>query len=813
MFETLWQDIRLTWRMMARQKAFSAAALLTLALGIGANTAIFSIVHGVLLRPLPYPEPDRLVQVSEAHPGANAPIAAPLFSHFTYNAWREAPTTVEDVGGFTNRAYIVEGAAGRVRGAALTPQIFGLLRATPLAGRLLDERDAAAGAEPVVVLSHGYWQERYGGDPAVVGRVIDLDTEAHTIVGIMPAGFYFPERQHRLWTAYRVPPSADVQGIALFGAIARLRPGVTPEQAAAEATGVARGAERNEMIANLVFGVGGPVAVSARTLLDQMTAGVRPALVLLLAAVGLVLLIACANVANLFLSRGAARRREIAIRAAVGAGSGRLARQLLTESLTYAVVGGALGLGLGWALTRLLPALAPQGFPRLDDVAVDVRVMAFAAIVSIVAGLLAGVVPAWRGARPDLVPALRESAGASGGPRARRVRAALLVAEAALAVVLIVGAALLARSFVALVQVDAGYDPDNVLTARLHVPGPATGRADRVGSILEPLLERLRATPGVEAAGATNMAPLGGSTAIMGFNIRGGDGEEREARALAYVVTPGYAEALSLRLRDGRLFTAGDLGGGGRTMLVNEEFVRTYLIDGRPVVGRTITLPGPPEEPAADVEIVGVVANVLKDGFDRRPQAEIYQLPRSGARYAGDVSVVLKTTGDPTALAPTVRAILGEIDRQAVLDPVATLASQVDRSVSEPRFAALVLLAFAGLALVLAATGLYGVLSHTVVQRRREMGVRLAIGATRSDIVRLIVGQGLGVTALGLGLGLVAAIGTTRLMEGLLFGITPLDTVAFAAAPALLFAVSLVACLLPALRAAATDPVEALRSE
>ncbi len=812
MRDGIWQDVRLAWRLMGRQKAFSAAALLTLALGIGANTAIFSIVHGVLLRPLPYPEPDRLVQVSEAHPGAHAPIAAPLFSHFTYNAWRQAPTTVEDVGGFTNRAYIVEGAAGRVRGAALTPQIFGLLRSTPLAGRLLDEQDAVEGAEPVVVLSHGFWQERYGGDPAVVGRVLDLDAQAHTIVGIMPAGFYFPERQQRLWTAYRVPPSAEVQGIALFGAIARLRPGVTPEQAAAEATGVARGAERNEMIANLVFGVGGPVAVSARTLLDQMTADVRPALVLLLAAVGLVLLIACANVANLFLSRGAARQREIAIRAAVGAGSGRLARQLLTESLTYAVVGGALGLGFGWALTRLLPALAPQGFPRLDDVAVDVRVMAFAAIVSIVAGLLAGVVPAWRGARPDLVPALRESAGASGGPRARRVRAALLVVEAALAVVLIVGAGLLARSFVALIQVDAGYDPDNVLTAQLRVPGPAGETAERVGGILEPLLERLRATPGVEAAGATNMAPLGSSTSIMGFNIREGDGEEREARALAYVVTPGYAEALQLRLKQGRLLTASDAS-PSRPVVVNEEFVRTYLNDGRPVVGRSLTLPAPPGEPTVETEIVGVVANVLKDGFDRRPQPEIYQLPRSGARYAGDVSLVLKTTGDPTALVPTLRAMLDEIDGRAVLDPVATLASQVDRSVSEPRFAALVLLSFAGLALVLAATGLYGVLSHAVIQRRREMGVRLAIGATRRDIVRLIVRHGLGVTALGLAIGLLAAVVVTRLMTGLLFGVEPLDAVSFTVAPLLLLFVSLVACLLPALRAARTDPVEALRNE
>jgi putative ABC transport system permease protein len=639
MLETLWQDIRLTWRMMARQKAFSAAALVTLALGIGANTAIFSIVHGVLLRPLPYPDPDGLVRVAESHPGANEPIAAALVSHFTYNAWREAPATVEDLGAYASRAYILEGEATRVRGAALAPQIFPLLRAAPLLGRALDDRDAVEGAEPVVVLSHGFWQERYGGDPGVLERTLDLDARAHTIVGVMPPGFFFPEREHRVWTAYHVPPTEAVQGISIFAAIGRLRPGVTPEQAAAEGTGLARAAGRNEMIATLVFGAGGPVVVNVRTLLDEMTADVQPALVVLLVAVGLVLLIACANVANLFLSRGAARQREIAIRAAVGAGRGRLVRQLLTESVTYAVIGGALGLALGWALTRLLPAVAPQGFPRLDEVTVDARVIAFAAGVSIVAGLLAGLAPAWRGARPDLVPALRESAGASGGPRGRRARATLLVAEAALAVVLIVGAGLLARSFVALVQVDAGYDAGNVLTARLHLAGPAQ-TPERVAAIVEPLLDRLRALPGVEAAGAGNMAPLGGSTAIMGFNLPGVDGEPREARALAYTVTPGYAEALNLRLRDGRLFTATDLGGSAGVMLVNEEFVRAYLNDGRPVVGRVITFPGPPDQPSVDVEVAGVVGNVLKDGFDRQPQAEVYRLPPNGRSPQGEVTLV-----------------------------------------------------------------------------------------------------------------------------------------------------------------------------
>ncbi|MFP5378299.1 MAG: FtsX-like permease family protein, partial [Vicinamibacteria bacterium] len=557
----------------------------------------------------------------------------------------------------------------------------------------------------------------------------------------------------------------------------------------------------------------GPVEVGVRTLLDDLTAEVRPALLVLLAGVGFVLLIACANVANLFLSRGAARQREIAIRAAVGAGTGRLVRQLLTESVVLAVAGGALGVALGWALTRALPALAPPGFPRLDDVAVDGRVLAFAVVVSLVAGVLAGLLPAWRGARPDLVPALRESAGVSGGPRARRLRKALLVGEAALAVVLLVGAGLLARSFVRLVQVDPGYDADNVVTARLHLPGSAQP-PERIRATLDPLLERLGQDPRVTAAGAGNMAPLANTTAIMGFTFRDATGQEREARALAYTVTPGYAEALGLRLREGRLLTPADVGAGQDAMLVNEEFVRTYLSDGAPVVGRQLPdMPRPEGAPEVLTEIVGVVGNVLKDGLDRQPQAEIYRLPQNGRALQGEVSLVVRTTGDPLAVVPALRETLASIDPQAVLDPVATLASQVDNSVGEPRFAALVLVAFALLALVLSATGLYGVLSHSVAQRRKEMGLRLALGASRGQIVRLIFVEGLAVTGAGLVLGLAVAAGATRLMEGLLFGVARTDAVAFAFAPALLAIVAAVTCAVPARRAAAADPAEALRSE
>jgi predicted permease len=811
--DTLRQDIGLAWRTMGRHKAFSAAALVTLALGIGANTAIFSIVHGVLLRPLPYDEPDRLVRLSEEHPGANSPLAVPLLSNYTFYAWTEAPQTIEGIGAWAQRAFILEGEATRVQGAAVTATLFPMLRSRPALGRLLQDDDAVEGAEPVVVLSHAFWQQRFAGDPSALGQTLVLDGRSHTIVGVMPAGFYFPDRTRRLWTPYRIPHvEADTsrQGITVFTAVARLKPGATAEQAAAEGTARARAAGRNERLAAMLFGAGDPVVVRVRTMLDEMTADVRPALLVLLAGVGLVLLIACTNVANLFVSRGAARQREIAIRAAVGAGRTRLVGQLLTESLVFSIAGGALGVVMGWALTLTLPSVVPQGFPRLDDVSIDGRVLAFAFAVSVAAGLLAGLGPALRGARPDLVPALRESAGASGSPRARRLRAGLLAVEAALAVMLVVGASLLVRSFVRLVQVDAGYDAANVVTARLHLPGPAQSR-ERIAQTLDALLTRVRAMPAVTAAGAGNMAPLAGSTAIMAFKLHDPDGQEREARALAYVVTPGYAESLGLRLREGRLLAESDRGAGVQAMVVNEEFARTYFNDGAPVVGRQ--LPALPGQPDVVTEVVGVVGNVLKDGLDRRPQPEIYRVPRGEAAIQGEVNLVVRTDGDPAAFVPALRSAVAEIEGEAVLDPVGTLSSQVENSVGEPRFAALVLVAFAGLALLLAATGLYGVLSHSVEQRRREMGVRLAVGAPRSSIVGLVLRQGLAVTMLGLLIGLAGAVAATRLMAGVLFGIQPLDAVSFALAPVLLLAVAVAACLVPARRAATTDPVIALRAE
>lgn len=847
--DALRQDLRHTLRMMLGQKAFTAAALVTLALGIGATTAIFSVVNGVLLQPLPYPAADRLVTVAEDRglPGNNA-----IMINYTFHAWREAPKTIDALAAYSSRAFTVTGAADpeRLRGAAVSPELFEMLGVTPAIGRFLEPGSEAPGAEATVVLGHRLWEERFGSDPGAIGKTMMLDGRPHIVVGVARPDFYFPDRDARLWTPYGVPARSASRNeirIAAFSAIARLAPGATPEQAAAEGSAAAANSGAPAMLgggrgpggprraggpgragasgasgasgADGPSGTPGPV-VRVDTMVNTLTARIRPALLVLSVGVVFVLLIGCANVANLFLSRGVARERELAVRASMGAARGRLLAQLLSESVVIALAGGALGLFVGWGLMQVLPLVAPADFPRLADIRIDGVVLAFAAAASIVSGLLSGLVPALRASRVDLVSALRDGMGASTGIRMARVRAALLITEAALAVMLLIGSGLLIRSFVRLVQVDAGYTADNVLTAQIYMPGggggqmrPEPGVAARTAAFTDTLLTRLRGVPGVEAVGTGNLAPLGGAMAIGAFDLPGAfgsDGAPVIARALDYSVTPGYAEALGLRLRQGRFLTDADRTAAVRALVVNDAFVRSYLSDGQPIVGRRFEgLSGP----GVTTEIVGVVGNVLLGGLDTEPQPEMYNPVGEDSPQTGRTYLLVKTAGDPLAIVPTLRAIVRETDPGAALDAVGSLSARVSESVGQPRFAAALLGGFAALALLLAAIGLYGVLSYNVTRRRREIGVRAALGASRADILRLIVSQGMGVTAAGLVLGMAGAAGLTRLMQEMLFGVTPLDWISFAVAPALLLVVAFVACLVPARRAAGTDPAVALRYE
>ncbi|MEO8360598.1 MAG: ABC transporter permease [Vicinamibacteria bacterium] len=810
------QDLRVAARSLVREKSFTVAALLSLALGIGANTALFSVLYGVLLRPLPYQDPGRLVRLSEYHPGATTGIPGSLFTNFTFNAWKDAKT-IGPIAGFSTARFTESSGPEPVRvyGATVSPEAFDLLGVTPVKGRLLVAEDAQPGAPRVVVISEGLWKERFDSDPRAVGKTLTLNGNKHEIVGIAPAAFYFPERRGQIWTPFRIPePSADPKkpSIWIFGAVARLKPDATIAQAAEEGTNRARGGARAQL-ADAIFGVGGPVTVRVESLLGEMTARVRPALLVFAVGVGFILLIACSNVASLQLTRGVARQREMAVRTALGASRLRLVTQLATESLLLAAGGGILGLFLGWALLAVLPSIAPANFPRLDDIALDGRALLFAALISLGAGVIASVLPALRSSTTKLAPALRDGAGASAGAATQRWRAAFVMSEAALAVILLIGAGLLVRSLNALLNVDPGYSSDGVLIARIDSGGRPVS-AEKSRQLADGILARLRSLPGVAFAGAGNMTPLDSTTAISSFDLPadGAPGGVIKARATAYVMTPGYAEALSIRLKEGRMLGELDETSSLQTILVNEEFVRTYLTDGKPVLGRRFTGLVEDVTPPVTTEIVGVVRNTLKNGPSDKPLTEIFMLPRFDNALSASFSLVVKARGDASSLAQDTRSIIRGLDPTVTVDTV-TLARRAESAVAQPRFAAFTVTAFALLALTLSAAGLFGAMSYAVSQRRREMGVRTALGASRSDIVSLILRQGLFVTGAGLVIGLIGAIFVTRSMDKLLFGVAPLDPLTFIAAPTLLLAAAIAACIVPAWRGAAVPPTEALRCE
>ena len=821
---SVWQDAHYAARVLRKSPGFAAAALLTIALGVGGTAAVFSVVYGVLLRPLPYSEPDRLVRLWELHPGANAPLGGTLLSQPTYHAWSRASGSLQAIGGFRVSDYTVTGfgAAQRVRGTRVTPSLFGVLGVSPALGRFFTDTDAQSGSAPVVVLAYATWRDQFGADPVAIGKTVTIDNLDHRIIGVAPSGFAFPgpggwsdsPRASTLYTPLELPemvPGANV--IGLVDAVARLAPGATIAQAEAEGTAYARSVARPG--ADLVFGSGGPVAVRVRSMANQMTMTVRPALVVLAAGIGLVLLIACANVANLFLSRGMDRARELAVRASLGAGRGRLLRQLLTEGFVIALVGGALGGFVGWALTSAVAALAPSGFPRLEDIHVDAWFLGAGALAAVFVGTVSGVLPAARASRVDLNIMMNAGGDRSVGTSGGRVRRILLVVEAALAVVLVICATLLGRSFIRLLQVDAGYDAAKVLTADLYVIG-ATDNGKRNSQLAVSTIGRLRAMPGVRVAGAGNMVPFGGVLSSTSFDLPGmaaPDGRPVVARALRAVVTPGYAEALGMRLQEGRFFRPEDTTSAIHPLLVNDVFAKTYFADGRPVIGRRFVglFPRMLGRTDAVFDVVGVVKNVLME-LDAPPQPHIY-LVHGGGIDMGRAALVVKTEGDPVVVASLVRGIVRQLEPGAALDRLGPLADKVSSSVGQPRFAAFVLITFSSLALVLAATGLYGVLSYNVAQRRREISVRAALGATSGQLVRMVLREGFAVTATGLMAGVAVSALSMRAISSVLFGVTPLDTVAFFVGPFLLSVVAGAACIIPARRAARVDPATALKAE
>ena len=847
--DTLLQDVRSAVRRLAAQRGFTVTALVTLALGIGANVAMFGIVYGLLLRPLPYPDPERLVRVGESSGGRGG------VSSLTNRSLPllEGAESFERLAAYQASSLEWAGPEGGVtlRGARVSPALFPLLRATPHLGRLFTDEEAREGADGVVLLSHRAWTNRFASDPDVVGTVLDLGGDPRTVVGVLREGFYFPSPDGEFWTPLVVapfmPPSAAEPGrpimmvMMAFSALGRLAPGVSLEQAAAEADTLLQSAATAFVMrpagGNRPPGGQPETRVALTPLLEQMVGEYRPALMALTAATVLVLLIACINVAGLLLARGVARQRALAVCAALGAGRWRLVRQLLTESVMLGVGGGVLGLAAAAIVLRAVPALVPGDVARLDEVGIDGLTVAFTLGLSIAAGLLFGTAPALQWSRLDLVRTLNEGSAQSPGGfrllRSNRARAALAVAQVALALVLLVGAGLLLRSFVRLVTIDRGYDPANVIAARVRNPDTAfrpdltpeaiaglqaAGRRFQESLVEE--MARLEDLSGVEAVGVSSGLPLVSSGGgLTTFRVAGAPPPTDPGdipRASINVVSPGYFDVIRLRLRSGRAFTRLDGAEAPRVLVVNETFARE--LGDEPAVGRRVLLAGAGQD--EPWEVIGVVADVRYGGLTiTESSAEAYvPLPQQervmalGGLFTGSM-VSVRTAGDPLAVIPFLREAATAASPRASVGEVMTMGARLSAAVEQPRFYAVFVGFFAALALFLAAFGIYALLSYTVSQRRREIGVRMALGAQRGDVLALVVRQGAGLVAAGIVLGVLASAASARLLESFLFGVAAGDRLTFVAAPLVLAGVALLACWLPGHRAARINPMDALRVE
>jgi putative ABC transport system permease protein len=810
---TFVRDLRYALRTLVKQPAFTLVALLTLALGIGANTAIFGIVNAVLLRPLPYSQPDRVVM---------------LWSHWTNwtRTWVSQPELVdyqqqarslEHVAAFSATSFNLTGAGEplRVRAAQVQPQIFAALGAQPVAGRVFTPDEGQPGHERVVMLTEGLWRSQFGSDPAIVGRTIQLDAAGYTVVGVLPARLRLPlDYASRTFTQVWVPLAlgpVDPQerGDHSLNALGRLRPGVTLAQAQAEIATLTRGfQQRYPQQYDREFGltlVPAPVEVFG---------DVRPALLVLLLAVGAVLLIACANVANLLLARSEATQKELAIRAVLGAGRGRLVRQLLTESLLLSGVGGAAGIALAYGLTRGLVALDPLKIPRVQDLVLDSRVLAFTAVMCVVTGVLFGIVPALQAARTDLQPVLKE------GGRDSRIaggwlRRGLVVGEVAGAVVLVTTAMLLARSFARLLDVDAGFSAAHVLTLRTSLPNATYADSAAMVRAYTDVGRRLRESPGVQAAGAVTGLPLASTRGDWGIRIEGRPvNGHLDLAADWQVVTPGYFEAMGTPLRGGRTITDADRADTLPVIVINETMARKFW-PGENAVGRRLTM----GSDTGWITVVGIVADVHHRGLDMLPRPEMYR-PHTQFRYGSadapavsTMTWVMRTAADPLAATSYARAAVHAVDANLGISDIATMDQVLADSTSDRRLNMLLFALLGGLALVLATVGVYGVVAYSVTRRTHEIGVRMAIGARPADVVRMILGEGGRLAIAGVVLGSALAVAGARLIRGLLFDVSTTDPLTFVGVALGLLAVALLASYIPARRATRVDPMMALRGE
>jgi putative ABC transport system permease protein len=810
--EKLFNDVRYAIRSLISHRGFTLIAVITLALGIGANTAIFSVVNALLLRPLPFTEPDRLVQVWEmlSKLGRNSGQA----SYPNFADWREQNQVFEQLAAYTDRTFNLTGAGEpeRIQGALVSPAFFPMLGIKPPLGRVLLPEEDHPHKVFSVVISERLWRRHFNSDPQIVGQTIRLDSESFTVVGVVPeiADVTGLPTDTEVWISMSHSSGFDNRRGHYLNVIARLKPGVTREQAQADMNRIAGRLAAQYPDSNTDH------AVRLVPLQEQLVGDFKLALQVLLGAVLCVLLIASANVANMLLARGAGRQKEIAIRSALGAGRWRLVRQMLTESVLLSTVGGAVGLLLALWGVYLLVAFGPSELPRVKEIVVDSRVLGFTVSISMLTGIIFGIVPALQVSRPNLNEALKESVrGASSGGGDRRLRSLLVVSEIALSLVLLVGAGLLIRSFHKLQSVNPGFDPQNLLTMELSLRGPDYQENAPVINFYHQLLAKIKALPGVEAAGIRRYVPIAVDEdfAYLSFMVEGRVPDPAN-RPIAYynVVSPDLFRTMDIPFTRGRPFDAHDVMKAQNVIIINETLARRYF-PGQDPIGKRMTLndetPNPKEEDWAT--IVGVVKDTKPRELNSEPVAEMY-VPFAQDPHRS-MAVMIRTTNKPAAMVAAVRREVRELDSNLPIYSIRTMHSVISESIAAPRFRTSLLAVFAIVALTLAMVGIYGVMSYSVTQRTREIGIRMAIGAQPRDVFRMVLGQGMLLTVAGLAIGLAGALALTRLMTTMLFGIKPTDPATFVGVAVVLAMVAVIACYIPGRRATKVDPVDSLRYE
>jgi len=802
--------IRHTVRSLLKTPGFALVSILALALGIGANTAIFSLVNAVLLRPLPYKDPARLVMLWQQPPsgGTNNVTAA------DFQDWRDRCRSFESMAAFTGEGFNFTGGdrPERVSGLRVTSSLFATVGVMPVLGRALLPEEESPGADRVVILSDGLWKRRFGADRAIVGKTVSIDRQSYIVAGVMPRGFQFVGPEYELWAPLALDPDRGKRNFYYLETVARLMPGVTLERAQTEMQTIAGQLAAEYSKSNRGW------SASAVLLQDQLVGPIRKPVLVLLGAVAFVLLIACANVANLLLVRAAGRRKEFAIRAALGAGRSDIVRRLLSESLLLAVSGGALGVLLAqWGISALV-ALHPKDIPRLDEIGIDMRVLVFTMLVSLITGILFGMAPAAQLAKTDLNEALKEGGrGASEGRERGRTRSALVIAEVALALVLLIGAGLMIRSFVALETANPGFRIENLLTMNLSIETDRYVNDQQIAADFGRVVEHASVIPGVLSAAAATNLPVGGWNQGRAFTIEGrAPGSATEILAAGYLsVSPEYFRTAGIPLRRGREFTTQDRHGAPDVVIVSDAMARRYWPGENPIGKRVICASyqfrGRGLGAPVPREIVGVVGDVQHVGLEADASIEMY-VPQM-QNTIPFTYLIVRTAGNPAPLANTIAWAVNEILKDSPVSSVKTIDERLAESFSRPRFQMVLLGVFAGVALLLAVIGIYGIMAYSVAQRTQEIGIRMALGADARQVLSLVLGAGLKLALIGVALGLGAAFACTRFMATLLYGVQPTDAATFAGVSVLLVFTAGVASFVPAWRASKTDPASTLRSQ